>query len=141
MLWTTDRVPADIHEDDNVALTTLDRSFAQGTIFRIVEYGPGVTPSRHQTDSIDYAVVLSGEIDLLVGEETVRLRAGDTLIQRATEHDWLNNGHQPCLIAFCLIGAHPRPQPDAVGNGNGDLSTGLRLSLSRPLENQASSAG
>ena len=85
----------------------MPRSLAQGTVFRIVEYGPGVAGAPHRTDSVDYAVVLAGEIDLVLDGETVRLRAGDTLVQRGTAHDWVNDGHAPCVIAFCLVGAQP----------------------------------
>ncbi len=110
VLWATDKVPAehDGTEDPSDLLTT-NRSLDEGTIFRVVEYAPGVTPAPHQTHSIDYAVVVSGEIDLVLDGQTVHLRAGDTLIQRATAHDWLNLGDVPCVIAFCLIGALPQP--------------------------------
>ncbi len=108
VLWTTEEVPARIDDDHHPGLPTRDRSVAEGTVFRIVEYGPGVTSAPHRTDSIDYAIVISGEIDLVLDEETVHLTAGDTLIQRATRHDWVNNGDTPCVIAFCLIGAAPR---------------------------------
>ncbi len=116
VLWMTDEVPAhDLDGPDPAELTTLDRSVPEGTVFRIVEYGPGVSPARHRTDSIDYAVVLSGEIDLVLDGQTVHLQAGDTLVQRATAHDWANNGEQPCVIAFCLVGARREgaPGPDA----------------------------
>jgi quercetin dioxygenase-like cupin family protein len=61
----------------------------------------------HRTDSIDYAVVISGEIDMqLVGSE-VHLQAGDVLVQRGTVHNWVNRGTKACVIAFALIGAKP----------------------------------
>jgi quercetin dioxygenase-like cupin family protein len=122
VLWATDQVPADIHGDESAGMLTRDRSFAQGTIFRIVEYGPGVTPALHQTDSIDYAVVLAGEIDLVLGDQAVRLTAGDTLVQRATEHDWVNNTDAPCIIAFCLIGARSREASESTALATSDLS-------------------
>ena len=57
------------------------------------------------TQSIDYAIVLSGEIDMELEEgEEIRLKAGDVLIQRATIHNWFNRGKEPCIIAFILIG-------------------------------------
>ena len=78
-----------------------------GTVFRIVEYQPGVAPRNHRTESIDYAVVLSGEIDMELDASTVHLRAGDALVQRGTIHNWVNRGKQPCVIAFVLIAAKP----------------------------------
>jgi quercetin dioxygenase-like cupin family protein len=109
VLWTTEKVPVE-HDSapDSADLGTIDRTLPTGTVFRVVEYAPGVTPARHQTDSIDYAIVISGEIDLVLDDEIVHLHAGDTLIQRATAHDWINHCEAPCVIAFCLIGAVPQ---------------------------------
>ena len=76
-----------------------------GTIFRIVRYEPGVAPRNHRTETIDYAVVISGEIDMRLDEGVVRLCAGDVLVQQATLHDWVNNGREPCVIAFVLVPA------------------------------------
>jgi mannose-6-phosphate isomerase-like protein (cupin superfamily) len=78
-----------------------------GTIFRIVEYRPGVAPRKHRTETIDYAVVLSGEIDMQLDDSVVHLCAGDVLVQQATMHDWINCGSVPCVIAFVLVPAKP----------------------------------
>ena len=78
-----------------------------GTIFRIVEYQPGVAPRMHRTETIDYAVVISGEIDMQLDEGTVRLRAGDVFVQQATLHDWINRGTVPCRVAFVLVPTQP----------------------------------
>ena len=78
---------------------------ADGTIFRFVEYQPGVAPRDHRTETIDYAVVMSGEIDMRLYDAVVHLRAGDVLVQQATLHDWVNNGKEPCVIAFVLVPA------------------------------------
>jgi uncharacterized cupin superfamily protein len=59
----------------------------------------------HRTRSIDYAVVISGEIDMLLDEGEVHLKAGDAIVQQATNHAWVNRGTEPCRIAFVLIGA------------------------------------
>ena len=78
---------------------------ADGTIFRFVEYRAGVAPRNHRTDSIDYAVVLSGEIDMELDDTTVHLKAGDCMVQRGTIHNWVNNGTAPCVLAVILIDA------------------------------------
>ena len=78
-----------------------------GTILRIVEYQPGVAPRMHRTETIDYAVVISGEIDMQLDEGVVHLRAGDVLVQQATMHDWINRGSVSCRIAFVLVPAKP----------------------------------
>ena len=66
-----------------------------GTVFRIVSFGPGVSPRNHRTDSIDYAVVISGEIDMELDIGSVHLKAGDVLVQRGTIHNWVNQGPAP----------------------------------------------
>jgi len=76
-----------------------------GSVFRVVEYSPGVVPRNHRTDSIDYAVVISGEIEMEMDGTVVQLKAGDVLVQRGTIHNWINNGTQKCVIAFVLIGS------------------------------------
>ncbi len=80
-------------------------SIANGSVFRIIKFDPGVSGRRHVTESIDYALVLSGEIDMELEEgDEVHLKAGDILIQRATIHNWFNRGKEPCTIAFVLLG-------------------------------------
>ena len=92
---------------------------ADGTIFRVVEYQPGVAPRQHRTETIDYAVVLSGEIDMPLDDSVVHLRAGDVLVQQATMHDWVNRGAVPCVIAFVLVPAKPAERDGKVLNAVG----------------------
>ena len=102
----------------------------EGSIFRIIEFVPdkaaphppdakalrktmGVSlggpearhPGMHRTESIDYALILDGEIDMLVDDGEVHLKKGDVVIQGACNHAWANRGDKPCTIAFILIGA------------------------------------
>jgi mannose-6-phosphate isomerase-like protein (cupin superfamily) len=72
-------------------------------VFRVIEFEPGVAPRNHRTDSIDYAVVVSGEIDMEMDDTIVHLKAGDVLVQQGTIHNWVNKGTEPCVIAFVLI--------------------------------------
>jgi quercetin dioxygenase-like cupin family protein len=107
VVWTTDTSPAvnDGHED--AAQRKVGTTLPGGTVFRIVCYEPGVAPRNHRTSSIDYAVVLEGEIDMEIDATTVTLRAGDVLVQRGTIHNWVNRGRGPCTIAFVLVDAKP----------------------------------
>lgn len=107
VIWTTQGFPADNDGSSDAASRKVGTSESDGTIFRIVQYAPGVTARHHRTNSIDYAVVLSGSIEMELDSETVQLAAGDLLVQRGTIHNWINNGTDPCIIAFVLIGAHP----------------------------------
>jgi uncharacterized cupin superfamily protein len=67
-------------------------------------------PYMHRTRTLDYAIVLKGEIDLLLDDSEVHLRAGDVIVQQGTNHAWLNRGSRTCRVAFVLIDA-AEPQP------------------------------
>jgi quercetin dioxygenase-like cupin family protein len=73
----------------------------------VIEFAPGLAPRNHRTDSIDYIVVLSGEIDMDLEGSTVHLRAGDVMVQRGTIHNWVNRGTAPCVLAVVLVDAKP----------------------------------
>jgi quercetin dioxygenase-like cupin family protein len=105
VIWTTQGFPASNDGDEDASRIKTGTTLENGTVFRVISFGPGVTPRNHRTDSIDYAVVLSGEIDMALDDETVHLRAGDVLVQRGTIHNWINNGKEPCIIAFVLVAA------------------------------------
>ena len=66
-------------------------------------------PGFHKTDSIDYAIVLEGEIWALMDEGEALMKAGDVLIQRGTSHAWSNRTDRPAVVAFVLIDALPAP--------------------------------
>lgn len=105
VIWSTGSFPS----DNSSALDGGARSVAStdpnGSVFRIVEYGPGVAPRNHRTETIDYAVVLSGEIEMELDGTVVRLKQGDVLVQQNTMHNWVNRGREPCVIAFVLVPA------------------------------------
>jgi mannose-6-phosphate isomerase-like protein (cupin superfamily) len=60
-------------------------------------------PAMHRTRTVDYAVVMAGEIDMLLDDSEIHLKAGDVLVQQGTNHAWVNRGAEPCRIAFILI--------------------------------------
>ncbi|HEY7242181.1 MAG TPA: cupin domain-containing protein [Burkholderiales bacterium] len=107
VVWSTGAFPADNGDGRDGSAREVATTDPNGTVFRIVEYSPGVAPRNHRTESIDYAVVLAGEIDMELEGETVHLRAGDALVQRGTVHNWVNRGAEPCVIAFVLVAARP----------------------------------
>ena len=96
--------PVDNDGDSDPSGKNIGTTVDDGTVFRVVSFAPGVTPRNHRTNSIDYAVVISGEIDMELDIGSVHLKAGDVLVQRGTIHNWVNNGKVPCVIAFALIG-------------------------------------
>jgi len=133
-LWLTDSYPAGVSFKDDPAMKPIGISPPDnGTKFRVVEFPPldsateakmepsflqkavgerapnkglPVThPLMHRTRSVDYAVVLSGEIDMTLDDSVVHLKPGDVIIQQATNHAWINRGTQPCRILFVLMDA------------------------------------
>jgi len=107
VIWSTEGFPVSNDGDDDPSGKKIATTIDNGTVFRIVSFGPGVAPRNHRTDSIDYAVVISGEIDMELDIGSVHLNAGDVLVQRGTIHNWVNKGTVPCVIAFTLIAAKP----------------------------------
>ena len=78
-----------------------------GSRFVVIDYPPGNTGTMHRTETIDYIVVIAGEIDMEMDDSTVHLRAGDTMIQRGTNHAWFNRGTEVARVAFVLVDAKP----------------------------------
>jgi quercetin dioxygenase-like cupin family protein len=106
-IWSTKGFPVDNDRSYDGGKDVTSTSIDDGSVFRVIEFEPGVAPRVHRTDSIDYAVVLSGEIDMELDETCVTLKAGDVLVQRGTIHNWVNKSNAPCVIAFVLIHAKP----------------------------------
>ena len=107
VVWTTESFPVDNTGNEDGGKRQVGTTLKNGTVFRVVEFMPGVSPRVHRTDSIDYAVVMSGEIDMELDDSAVHLKAGDVLVQRGTIHNWVNRGTESCIMAFVLIDAQP----------------------------------
>ena len=107
VVWTTESFPVDNTGDTDEGLRKVGTTLNNGTVFRVVEFAPGVAPRVHRTDSVDYVVVMSGEIDMELDDSVIHLKAGDVLVQRGTIHNWVNRGTEACVIAFILIDAKP----------------------------------
>jgi naringenin degradation protein FdeH len=107
-LWVTDSYPVGLSKGD-----TRDRSIGisppeNGTQFGVVEFPPldltnPALPLWHRTRTVDYVVVMSGEIDLMLEASVVHLKAGDTVVQQATNHAWINRGRETCRLLFVLM--------------------------------------
>ena len=111
LIWCTDAAPADIAVGQTIEdmgqrkLGTLPPP--NGTRFAVIDFPPGNTPSMHRTETVDYVIVLAGEIDMDMDDSTVTLRAGDVMVQRGTNHAWANRSDRPARVAFVLIDAKP----------------------------------
>ena len=109
VVWTTGTVPVDNIGDVQGEKRAAGLSLKGGSVLRITEFGPGFVSPMHRTLSIDYAVILSGTLELVLdGGAAVRLRPGDAVIQRGTNHAWRNpSADQPCRIMIAMIEAQP----------------------------------
>ena len=119
VIWSTDSLPVNNDGSDDPSGKKIGTTIPGGSVFRVVSFGPGVTPRNHRTDSIDYAVVIAGEIDMELDIGSVHLKAGDVLVQRGTVHNWINRGAEPCVIAFALIAAEPVTAGGTTLNAHG----------------------
>ena len=110
VIWATDQTPANLVVLNDLSADVKATTVPNGTVFRISCFEPGVAPRNHRTASMDYAVVISGKIDMELDDgEVINLKAGDVLVQRGTVHNWTNPGTEPCIIAFVLM-ACPLPE-------------------------------
>ena len=106
LLWTTATVPADNNDPTDGRTRDAGLTINQGSVVRIVDMLPGKTSPMHRTNSLDYGIVLSGEVELELddGRKTL-VGPGEIIIQRGTNHLWRNSGTEPCRIVFVLIEA------------------------------------
>ncbi len=85
-----------------------DRSgFSQ---FRVVDVPPGVKSAMHVTDTVDYAIMLEGELHLILDKEETLLVAGDTVVQLGTMHAWHNRSDRPARMMFINLGGQVTDQ-------------------------------
>ena len=106
-IWTTDSSPADNTSALDGGLAEVGTTMPNGTVFRVIEFQPGVARRMHRTDSVDYLIVMSGAIDMQLDDGAeVHLRAGDVMVQRGTIHNWENRGSESCVVAVVLVHAN-----------------------------------
>ena len=130
-IWVTGGTPAPINEGDRVATHKGVSPPRHGTVLRVIDYPPESAdpaerrrqlaatfgslypdaehriddkhPGMHRTETVDYAIVLEGEIVAMMDDNETVLHAGDILIQRGTNHAWANHSGKPARICFVLI--------------------------------------
>jgi quercetin dioxygenase-like cupin family protein len=78
-----------------------------GTRLTIIDYPPGNRGQMHRTETVDYVIVMAGEIAMELDDSSVTLKAGDVMIQRGTNHGWYNRGTETARVAFILVDAEP----------------------------------
>ena len=131
-VWITDSSPPGFSFKDDSAARPIGLSPPDnGTVIRVVEFPPldpaaeakmapdfmmkvvgdhaparGLPvkhPLMHRTRTVDYAIIMSGEIDMMLDDAVVHVKAGDVVVQQATNHAWINRGKEPCRIIFVLM--------------------------------------
>jgi quercetin dioxygenase-like cupin family protein len=104
-IWGTDAMPAPIgaNSPDPTAGALSVPPTPNGTKIRINEFPPGVVSPMHRTQSVDYGIVLSGEMVLVLDDSETVLRAGDVAVQRGTNHRWENRSETTARMAFILV--------------------------------------
>ncbi|MCS7006150.1 MAG: cupin domain-containing protein [Thermoleophilia bacterium] len=108
-LWRTSEAPAPLAPREEREPT--DRPLVVppdpgGTVLRIVDLEPQSRSPMHRTETIDYGIVLQGEVILVLDDGTeTRLSVGDVVIQRGTSHAWVNPTDTRARMAFVLIAA------------------------------------
>ncbi len=107
-IWTTNVSPADNNDPFDGGKREVGLTCPGGTVLRFVDIGPGTRTAMHRTDSLDYGIVLNGAIELELDDgNTVRVEAGDTVVQRGTIHAWVNDGSDWVRMVFFMIDAEP----------------------------------
>ena len=132
LLWTTNSSPAGFSFNADTAQKEIGINPPDnGTVFRVVEFArldaaaeaklpnnlmmnlvgdhapprgvPVSHPLMHRTRTVDYAIIMSGEIDMMLDDKTIHLKAGDVVVQQATNHAWINHGKETCRVLFVLM--------------------------------------
>ncbi len=111
LIWITEGAPAEMPVGETVedlgARILGTPPPANGTRFAVITFPPGNPGRMHRTETIDYVIVMQGELDMEMDDSTVKLKAGDVMVQRGTNHAWVNRGKEVARAAFVLIDAKP----------------------------------
>jgi quercetin dioxygenase-like cupin family protein len=111
MMWCTEGAPAAIpigEQPEDMGARVLGTAPPRnGTRFAVIDFPPGNQPHMHRTETIDYVIVIEGEIEMDMDASSVKLKAGDIMIQRGTNHAWANRSSKRARVAFVLVDAEP----------------------------------
>jgi mannose-6-phosphate isomerase-like protein (cupin superfamily) len=106
-IWTTEGFPVNNDGHDDAATRPVRTTLPAERFCASSSSARAYSRATTRTDSIDYAIIMSGEIDMEMDGAMIHLKAGDVLVQRGTIHNWINTGTAPCVIAFALIDGKP----------------------------------
>jgi quercetin dioxygenase-like cupin family protein len=125
LIWCSGETPADIAIgeaiEDMGARILGTAPPPNGTRFTVNDIPPGTRGAMHRTETLDYVIVLAGEIEMEMDASKVTLKAGDVMVQRGTHHAWVNRSNEYARVAFVLVDAKPlgigHPVTGAVSAG------------------------
>jgi quercetin dioxygenase-like cupin family protein len=112
-VWAADNAPAVLGlapaEEPTSAAPQIARGTGTGNVIRVIEFAPGhaggLRSPMHRTGTLDYGIVLEGEMVLILSDSEVPLSAGDVVVQRGTDHAWENRSAEPAKMVFVLVDA------------------------------------
>lgn len=111
--WVNENSPADFNDDKDLKsykenLVEKDLFPASGSVLRVVDFWPGFPAIMHRTGSVDYGVVIEGEVDCVLDNGEARtFKRGDIIIQRGTNHGWRNTGKEIARVCFTMLPTPP----------------------------------
>lgn len=108
LVWTAPTLPVDNDDETDGRARDVGLTLHGGSVIRVVDMLPGGTSPMHRTNSLDYGIVLSGEVELELDDGVKKTAGpGTIIVQRGTIHLWRNAGTTPCRIVFVLTEATP----------------------------------
>ena len=118
LVWSTDATPATmpigLDGEDMGARIMGTAPPSNGSRFAVIDFPPHTEGAMHRTDTVDFVIVIEGEIEMLMDASSVTLRRGDVLVQRGTNHLWRNNGNNPARAAVVLLDGEQLPVDGAL---------------------------
>jgi len=111
LIWYTDEMPVEIWSEEDYGDRTVERQpVPRGARVAVIDFHPGCPGMMHRTDTVDYVVCLSGEIDMELDDgASVHMKEGDVMVQQGTNHSWVNNGTETCRLGFVLLDGKAEP--------------------------------
>ena len=111
LIWYADQMPVEIWSDEDFGKRVVERQpVERGARICVIDFEPGCPGMMHRTDTLDYVVCLSGEIDMELDDgASVHMNAGDVMVQQGTNHSWVNNGQTTCRLGFVLLDGKSKP--------------------------------
>lgn len=107
-VWRTTSYPADNSSNrDTAEPYEIPLLHAEGSNFAICEFPPHTDAFMHATDTIDYLVIIKGQVTLVLEEGEAALGPGDFVVDRGVLHGWRNDHDEPCVAAVVNLPSHP----------------------------------